>query len=85
MWFVILIAIWLWVFDGMDPVKGWINGGTKSEWTDRGYNDGYAVGWEKICGGTSIIYGQWSNSNYTEAYYEGEANGQADAKRRKCR
>lgn len=84
MWFLIVIAVWLFAFDGVDTVEGWINDGTTSEWADRGYDDGHAVGWEKICGGTSIIYGEWSNSSYTNAYYDGEVDGQTDAKRRKC-
>ena len=84
MWFWIIAAVWLFAFDGVETVQGWFNGGTSSEWDDRGYDDGFAVGWESICGGSSIIYGEWANDDYANAFYEGEYAGKKEAKKRKC-
>mgnify|MGYP005865916825 CR=1 FL=1 len=43
---------------------------------DRGYNDGYAVGYNTACEiRATLIEGDWSNSNYSRGYADGQSDG----------
>lgn len=43
---------------------------------DRGYSDGYAVGYNTACEiRATLIEGDWSNSNYSRGYADGQTAG----------
>jgi hypothetical protein len=48
---------------------------------DRGFDDGYAVGYDDTCGGgPHIIYGDFDNKNYSSGYSDGHSYGVKDCK-----
>jgi len=49
---------------------------------DRGYGDGYAVGYNSICypHTSNFIHGDFDNSDYSSGYYEGEYDGIIDCR-----
>lgn len=49
---------------------------------DRGYGDGYAVGYNSICypNTSNFIHGDFDNSDYSKGYYDGEYDGKADCR-----
>ena len=48
-----------------------------TDWTDVGYSDGYAVGYNTTCNiRATLIEGKWDNSDYSEAYYAGYEDGE---------
>ena len=48
-----------------------------TDWTDVGYSDGYAVGFNTTCNiRATLIEGKWDNSDYSAAYYAGYADGE---------
>lgn len=50
---------------------------------DRGYSDGYAVGFNSICypNTSNMIYGDFDNQSYSAGYYDGKSDGENDCKR----
>jgi hypothetical protein len=55
-----------------------------TDWSDVGYGDGYAVGYNTTCKlrGT-MVEGKWDNEEYMEAYNYGYADGAADCRKSK--
>lgn len=46
---------------------------------DRGYSDGYVVGYESICNPRSVLIdGDFDNANYRAGYNAGERSGITD-------
>ena len=55
-----------------------------ADWTDVGYSDGYAVGYNTTCEiRATLVEGNWDNQEYMEAYNDGYADGAADCRRSK--
>ena len=55
-----------------------------TDWTDVGYSDGYAVGYNTTCEiRATLVEGNWDNQDYMEAYNDGYADGAADCRRSK--
>ena len=55
-----------------------------TDWTDVGYSDGYAVGYNTTCEiRATLVEGNWDNQDYMEAYSDGYADGAADCRRSK--
>lgn len=43
---------------------------------DRGYNDGYAVGYNTACEiRATLIDGDWASANYSRGYSDGQTDG----------
>lgn len=50
--------------------------GVDEEAYDRGYDDGYAVGYNTTCEVRStMIEGDWSDEDYSRGYAEGQTEG----------
>ena len=68
---IIILAILALILSGCDS----------TDWTDVGYSDGYAVGYNTTCNiRATLIEGKWDNSDYSEAYYAGYEDGEKDCK-----
>jgi hypothetical protein len=64
---IIILAILALILSGCDS----------TDWTDVGYSDGYAVGYNTTCNiRATLIEGKWDNSDYSEAYYAGYEDGE---------
>lgn len=51
-------------------------GGVDEEAYDRGYSDGYAVGYNTTCEiRATMIEGDWSDEDYSRGYAEGQTEG----------
>ncbi|MGI9269880.1 MAG: hypothetical protein ACR2PE_05080 [Porticoccus sp.] len=47
-----------------------------TDWTDVGYSDGYAVGFNTTCNiRATLVEGKWDNDEYMAAYNYGYADG----------
>ena len=58
--------------------------GFTTDWSDSGYSDGYAVGYNTTCKiRVTLVEGNWDNQEYMEAYNDGYADGAADCRRSK--
>ena len=59
-------------------------GGADTDWSDVGYDDGYAVGYNTTCKiRATLVEGNWDNEEYMEAYNYGYADGAADCRKSK--
>ena len=57
---------------------------TTDDWSDVGYDDGYAVGYNTTCKiRATLVEGEWDNEEYMEAYNYGYADGAADCRKSK--
>lgn len=55
---------------------GGLSGGEDEEAYDRGYSDGYAVGYNTTCEiRATMIEGDWSDEDYSRGYAEGQTEG----------
>lgn len=51
-------------------------GGTDEEAYDRGYGDGYAVGYNTACEiRATMVAGDWSDEDYSRGYADGQTDG----------
>ena len=51
-------------------------GGDDEEAYDRGYDDGFAVGYNTACEiRATLIDGDWSDEDYSRGYAEGQSDG----------
>ena len=74
--FILLIGIIYFVFKSCDSGVSFLSGDAAK---DRGYNDGYAVGYNETCvGRTTLIDGDFDNKHYKEAYRIGYHDGKED-------
>ena len=60
--------------------------GCSDDWAERGYDDGYVIGWNSVCAknASNLIYGEWDNEEYTVNYHNGEQDGKHDAREKGC-
>ena len=55
-----------------------------TDWSDVGYDDGYAVGYNTTCKiRATLAEREWDNEKYMEAYNYGYADGAADCRNSK--
>jgi hypothetical protein len=55
---------------------GGLTDGVDEDAYDRGYNDGYAVGYNTTCEiRATLVEGDWSNEDYSRGYAEGPTAG----------
>ena len=53
-----------------------VSGCDSKDWSDAGYSDGFAVGYNTTCEiKATLIEGNWDNEEYSEAYEVGYADG----------
>lgn len=55
-------------------------------WADRGYDDGYTVGWRSVYAPSypTLVYGEWGREEYVTNYRSGEIDGALDARINGC-